>query len=69
MMTNRPCSRVACPDEAVATLTYVYADSLAVLGPLSLRHEPHSYDLCVRHSERLKAPQGWQVMRHVQFTQ
>ena len=68
-MTNRPCSRVACPDEAIATLTYVYADSLAVLGPLSLSHEPHSYDLCVRHSERLKAPLGWQVMRHVQFTQ
>jgi hypothetical protein len=47
----------------------VYADSLAVLGPLSLSHEPHSYDLCTRHSDRLKAPQGWQVMRHVQFTQ
>ncbi|MEJ3403510.1 DUF3499 family protein [Rathayibacter sp. YIM 133350] len=61
---NRPCSRVACADEAIATLTYVYADSMAVLGPLSLTHEPHTYDLCVRHAEKLSAPVGWQVIRH-----
>ncbi|MDQ1579965.1 MAG: hypothetical protein QOD05_740, partial [Microbacteriaceae bacterium] len=24
----------------MATLTYVYADSMAVLGPLSMSHEP-----------------------------
>jgi len=63
-MTGRRCSKVACGDEAVATLTYDYADALAVLGPLSIRHEPHSYDLCARHAERLSAPQGWQVVRH-----
>jgi hypothetical protein len=49
----------------VATFTYVYADSMAVLGPLSATHEPHSYDLCTRHAERLSAPRGWQVIRHV----
>ncbi len=48
----------------MATLTYVYADSMAVLGPLSRRFEPHSYDLCPKHAERLSAPQGWQVIRH-----
>jgi hypothetical protein len=63
-MLSRTCSRVACPRDAVATLTYVYADSMAVLGPLSNTHEPHSYDLCAIHAERLSAPQGWQVMRH-----
>ncbi len=63
-MIGRPCSKVACGDEAVATLTYDYADALAVLGPLSIRHEPHSYDLCARHAERLSVPQGWQVVRH-----
>jgi len=63
-MVGRQCSRVACTDQAVATLTYDYADALAVLGPLSIRHEPHSYDLCPRHAERLSAPQGWQVVRH-----
>ena len=64
-MTGRSCSKVACNQEATSTLTYDYADSMAVLGPLSGVHEPHSYDLCERHSERLSAPQGWQVVRHV----
>ena len=62
-MTNRPCSRQTCREPAVATLTYVYADSMAVLGPLSLKAEPHSYDLCEAHAERLSAPQGWSVLR------
>jgi hypothetical protein len=61
----RSCSKVACGQDAVATFTYDYADAMAVLGPLSYRPEPHSYDLCTRHAERLSAPQGWQVVRHV----
>jgi hypothetical protein len=64
-MSARPCSKVACSEEATSTLTYVYADSMAVLGPLSIHAEPHSYDLCERHSDSLSAPQGWHVMRHV----
>jgi hypothetical protein len=67
-MDVRPCSKVACSNGAVATLTYVYADSMAVLGPLSLVAEPHSYDLCSKHAERLSAPRGWQVVRHVSLT-
>lgn len=47
----------------MATLTYVYADSTAVLGPLATYPEPHCYDLCSEHSERLTAPRGWQVVR------
>ena len=47
----------------MATLTYVYADSTAVLGPLAQHAEPHSYDLCVEHAERLTAPRGWEVVR------
>jgi hypothetical protein len=64
-MTGRPCSKATCNGDAVATLTYVYADSMAVLGPLSQKAEPHSYDLCERHADRLSVPQGWQVIRHV----
>jgi hypothetical protein len=64
-MESRLCSKVACSAEAVSTLTYVYADSMAVLGPLSLSQEPHSYDLCEKHAERMSVPQGWQVVRHV----
>ena len=47
----------------MATLTYVYADSTAVLGPLAVYAEPHCYDLCEPHSERLTAPRGWEVVR------
>jgi hypothetical protein len=48
----------------VATLTYVYAESTAVVGPLATQAEPHSYDLCAAHANRLTVPRGWQVVRH-----
>jgi len=41
----------------------VYADQTAVLGPLSTYAEPHAYDLCETHAERLSAPRGWDVVR------
>jgi hypothetical protein len=34
-----------------------------VLGPLATYAEPHCYDLCARHSARLTAPLGWEVVR------
>jgi len=52
----------------VATLTFDYADSMAVLGPLSLDRDPHSFDLCTRHAARTAAPQGWQMVRHRVFS-
>jgi hypothetical protein len=59
----RRCSRTACNRPAVATLTYVYADSTAVVGPLATFAEPHCYDLCEVHCDRLTAPRGWEVVR------
>jgi len=47
----------------VYTLTYVYRDSTAVLGPLAAYVEPHCYDLCEKHAGRLVAPRGWDVVR------
>jgi Protein of unknown function (DUF3499) len=47
----------------VATLTYIYADSTAVVGPLATYAEPHSYDLCEDHAVKLTAPLGWEVLR------
>ena len=47
----------------MATLTYVYADSTAVVGPLATYAEPHSYDLCEQHAANLTAPRGWEVLR------
>jgi hypothetical protein len=41
----------------------VYADQTAVVGPLATYAEPHSYDLCDVHGERLSAPRGWEVLR------
>ncbi|MGQ0464861.1 MAG: DUF3499 domain-containing protein [Sporichthyaceae bacterium] len=63
MLTTRRCSRNACQRPATATLTYVYRDSTAVLGPLATYAEPHCYDLCQVHAERLTAPRGWSVVR------
>src|SRR5512141_899400 len=59
----RLCSRSACRNSAVATLTYVYADSTAVLGPLATYAEPHCYDLCEQHAGSLTVPRGWEVLR------
>jgi len=59
----RRCSRSACSQAAVATLTYVYSDSTAVVGPLATYAEPHTYDLCAEHADRLVAPRGWEVIR------
>lgn len=56
--------RTGCPRSAVATLTYIYSDSTAVVGPLAAFAEPHSYDLCEEHAVRLTAPRGWEVLRH-----
>ena len=41
----------------------MYAESTAVLGPLATYAEPHCYDLCSEHAERLTAPRGWEVLR------
>jgi hypothetical protein len=47
----------------VHTLTYVYRDSTAVLGPLAAYVEPHCYDLCAAHADRMTVPIGWEVVR------
>ncbi len=60
----RLCSKNSCQIPASATLTYVYADQEAVVGPLAATKEPHTYDLCQAHSERLTAPMGWNVVRY-----
>jgi Protein of unknown function (DUF3499) len=48
----------------VATLTFVYSDSTAVVGPLAIVSEPHSWDLCAGHAGRITAPRGWELVRH-----
>ena len=62
--TVRTCSRSSCRNRAVRTLTYIYSDSTAVLGPLATYAEPHAYDLCETHSEKMTVPVGWTVVQH-----
>ena len=64
MNVPRRCCRPGCPHYAVATLTFVYSDSTAVVGPLAVASEPHSWDLCVSHAGRITAPRGWELVRH-----
>lgn len=59
----RRCSRTGCQARAGSTMTYVYADSMAVVGPLALAAEPGSYDLCRRHADTVTAPRGWEMIR------
>jgi len=60
---QRSCSKPSCNRHAVATLTYVYDDGTAVLGPLATLADPHCYDLCAEHADRLTVPRGWEVVR------
>ena len=59
----RQCSKPGCHGHAVATLTYDYANSTVVLGPIATSPEPHSFDFCEAHAEGLTVPRGWEVIR------
>lgn len=63
MGAMRRCSKTGCQRNALATLTYNYADSAMVIGPLSRRAEPHTYDLCGEHAAAMTAPKGWEILR------
>ena len=63
MSPSRKCSRPLCPNNAVATLTYVYGESTMVLGPLATFNEPHCYDLCESHSNATTPPRGWELVK------
>lgn len=58
----RRCSRPGCGKPAVATLTYAYAQSTAVVGPLVRNNDPHSWDLCEHHASKITAPRGWELV-------
>ncbi len=44
-------------------MTYNYAQSTAVIGPLPLTRHPQAQELCEVHAASFTAPQGWQVIR------
>ncbi|NDK31007.1 DUF3499 domain-containing protein [Nesterenkonia haasae] len=63
MDSKRRCTKHSCAAPAVATLTYSYADSTVVVGPISVYAEPHAYDLCASHADAVRAPRGWELLR------
>ncbi|MFT3661587.1 MAG: DUF3499 domain-containing protein [Gordonia sp. (in: high G+C Gram-positive bacteria)] len=63
MNSPRQCCRPGCSRLAVATLTFVYAESTAVIGPIVGVDEPHSWDLCAEHAGRITVPRGWELLR------
>ena len=58
---GRLCSRTGCSERAEVTLTYHYGRSQVWLDDLSPERDPHAYDLCGRHAERLSVPSGWSL--------
>ena len=58
---QRQCTRTGCSERAAFTLTYDYGKSHAWLDPLSPERDPHRYDMCARHAERLSVPTGWHL--------
>ncbi len=60
---GRGCTRSGCKSNATMTLTYVYSESMALVGPLATFSEPHAYDLCAVHGARLRVPYGWSVIK------
>ena len=55
----RQCSRTGCSERAAVTLTYHYGRSQVWLNDPIAERDPHAYDMCTRHAERLSVPSGW----------
>ena len=47
----------------MATLTYAHSQAVAFIGPLTPAEEPHSWDLCGDHADRITPPVGWRLVR------
>lgn len=56
----RHCSRPGCAAAASATMSYDYAARTAWLDDLAEPAQPHEYDLCPAHADRLAVPEGWE---------
>jgi hypothetical protein len=58
---RRQCSRPGCAEPASATLSYQYRDAVVWIGDLAPERNPHDYDLCPMHTDRLSVPRGWRL--------
>lgn len=60
-IASRQCSRTGCSDAAAVTLTYHYGQSQVWIDHLTPERDPHHYDMCDRHADRLSVPRGWHL--------
>lgn len=61
IIADRQCSRSGCSDVAAVTLSYHYATSQVWIDHLTPERDPHRYDLCDRHADRLSVMRGWHL--------
>ncbi len=61
VLADRQCSRSGCSDAAAVTLSYHYGRQQVWIDALHPNRDPHVYDLCDRHADRLSVPQGWHL--------
>ena len=57
----RQCCRNSCSEASTITLTFQYSRALAWIDDLAYERDPHSYDLCERHGQRMTVPTGWRL--------
>lgn len=58
---SRLCAHPLCSQQAAFTLSYEYRQGRVWIDELSGDRDPHTYDLCRRHTGSLTVPLGWQV--------
>lgn len=58
---TRQCARPDCAERASSTFGYDYEQRTVWLVDLTDEPHPMVYDLCRRHAEALRVPQGWQL--------
>lgn len=58
----RGCARPGCAVAATATLSYEYASRTVWLDELHPEAHPANHDLCDRHADRLRPPNGWELV-------
>lgn len=57
---SRLCSNPMCSEPASFTLSFEYRQARVWIDHLAGERNPHSYDLCGRHTRGLTVPRGWQ---------
>ena len=58
----RECAKLACREEAVATVALRYRDRLLWIADLLPERDPNLIDLCVGHANSMVAPYGWELI-------